>query len=521
VAAISANNVWAVGSYYDSGNNQLSLILHWNGHLFSQVTGADVPNAGDELLGLAPVPGGGLWAVGDSRSQAGYSALIEKYDGAAWSVVPAAQVSSQSHLNGVTALGPNNVWAVGYYGDLIQRTLVEHWTGSSWNVVSSANQQDSNNTLNSVAAVPGRQALQAVGGITLKWVGDHWIYTSSPNTGVELYTDAIDTVPTARGVQTWIASTWNSGPERGQVEVWNGSRWRFLYPAQPGNESDSPATISVASPSDVWIGGEYQSSSGNHSLLEHWNGSKWTVIGSPPVEQGDFAVITGIKAFSPTDVWVAGFEESDYDLPLLAHWDGHSWRRVTCTAPTVNYVFQAISVDSPSDIWAAGYADVNDKQHILVAHSDGTGCNLTIGTSVPTAEDGATAISARSPSNVWALARRYTGNKGVSFVDHWGGHRFTYNFATSVPGVTELTALALSPSRGFWAVGDEYTNNEDLPLVERFNGFSWRVDHSPALQIPTGSLVGVSIGGGFVWAAGDVNNYFGNNSPLFLKHNGT
>ena len=47
-------------------------------------------------------------------------------------------------LTGVTALAPNNVWAVGFYAkdvntDRPTKTLIEHWDGSSWKVVSSPN----------------------------------------------------------------------------------------------------------------------------------------------------------------------------------------------------------------------------------------------------------------------------------------------------------------------------------------------------------------------------------------------
>lgn len=38
VTAIAANNVWAVGEYYDAGNNALTAILHWDGGAWSVVS---------------------------------------------------------------------------------------------------------------------------------------------------------------------------------------------------------------------------------------------------------------------------------------------------------------------------------------------------------------------------------------------------------------------------------------------------------------------------------------------------
>ena len=81
---------------------------------------------------------------------------MEHWDGSAWSVVSSPNAgTSHNYLNGVAAVSANDVWAVGYYvnGSNVDQTLVEHWNGSAWSVVSSPNAGTGDNDLYGVAAV--------------------------------------------------------------------------------------------------------------------------------------------------------------------------------------------------------------------------------------------------------------------------------------------------------------------------------------------------------------------------------
>src|SRR4051812_42239449 len=57
-----------------------------------------------------------------------------------WRVVPIEAVKWQE-LSGIAAVSPTDVWAVGEQraADGVNRTLTEHWNGSSWQVVPSPN----------------------------------------------------------------------------------------------------------------------------------------------------------------------------------------------------------------------------------------------------------------------------------------------------------------------------------------------------------------------------------------------
>lgn len=123
VAAVSANDVWAVGRF--------NRIEHWDGMSWSVVPSP----SGGTPYGVAAVAANDVWAVGCCRS--GNTTLIEHWDGISWSVVPNPNPGSVNYLYGVEVVSGTDVWAVGFYGPLsgATHTLVEHWDGTSWSVV--------------------------------------------------------------------------------------------------------------------------------------------------------------------------------------------------------------------------------------------------------------------------------------------------------------------------------------------------------------------------------------------------
>jgi hypothetical protein len=159
VAAIARDNVWAVGD---------SQIIHWNGSHWSISPSPQAPTGGYYLLrAVAAVSANNVWAVGYDQITYFegyiYAPLIEHWDGSSWQVVPGATntgYSTDGILTGVTALPGGRVWAVGVSAGL---SYVEVWTGSKWTREASANVGTSNNTFEAAATDPANGAVSAVG----------------------------------------------------------------------------------------------------------------------------------------------------------------------------------------------------------------------------------------------------------------------------------------------------------------------------------------------------------------------
>jgi hypothetical protein len=110
---------------------------------WSVVPSPNVATSEDYLTSVTGISASDIWAVGCFVDDTACQTLIEHWDGASWSVVPNPNPGTgNTMLRGVVALSTSNAWAVGNY-DLtsggLTRTLIEHWDGASWSVVSSPN----------------------------------------------------------------------------------------------------------------------------------------------------------------------------------------------------------------------------------------------------------------------------------------------------------------------------------------------------------------------------------------------
>ncbi len=128
LCAVSANDVWAVGWSVTTGAPpspaivQHTLIEHYNGFSWSIVPSPDMSTAANMLVGVAALSANDVWAVGSWSSaafnsqQAGYT-FVEHFNGSNWSLMPSPSPSTtlDSELNAIAAVpfSPTDAWAVG------------------------------------------------------------------------------------------------------------------------------------------------------------------------------------------------------------------------------------------------------------------------------------------------------------------------------------------------------------------------------------------------------------------------
>src|SRR5205823_12238319 len=97
----------------------------------------------DFLVGVAAISTNNVWAVGYYDNGYGLKTLIEHWDGMQWKLVssPNHPGSSGDSLNGVIAISTTDIWAVGSYTSSSgnAQTLTEHWNGTQWSMVASPN----------------------------------------------------------------------------------------------------------------------------------------------------------------------------------------------------------------------------------------------------------------------------------------------------------------------------------------------------------------------------------------------
>ncbi len=343
-AAVSTSDVWATG-YYLSGGIDHTLAEHWDGSGWQVVSTPSPTTKNDFLNTPVAVATNDVWVVGSQGNNsngegAGARTLIEHWNGSGWSVVTSPNVSgaNQDILRGAATTSSTDMWAAGRskVSDGVKRTLIEHWNGSSWQIVSSPNLNDEGDGLDSVAAISS---------------SDAWA----------------------------VGSGQLNGTPQSLTEHWNGTSWKLVASPSPGTGGGYPegtllwSTAASGSSSDVWAVGQYFDGSAIRTLALHWNGDAWTQVPTPNVGAGENQ-LRGVVALSPINAWAVGWANvSGTFQTLIEHWDGTSWTVVSsANAPTGDSYLKGIAAISASDIWTGAYSANGGIYQTLTEHWNGT-----------------------------------------------------------------------------------------------------------------------------------------------------
>jgi photosystem II stability/assembly factor-like uncharacterized protein len=331
IAAIASNDIWAVG--YGSASPTRALAAHWDGSAWSMVP---VPNTGtgdNKLYGVAAAGANDVWAVGSyGNSSTDAKPLVVHWDGSTWKVVSGGDPGpGAATLRAVTAVSPNDVWAVGTYtfstdpgntdpmADVWRsKTLIEHWDGNRWSIVSGPSPGTLNNTLSSLAVV-SKDDIWAVGSyevdqkqspgtgktLVLHWDGKAWSLVPSPD--VQTWIDGLSGVAARSADDVWAVGWANNGEHVDPLTMhWDGNQWSIVpSPASISHNGGSPSAVAIVSANDVWAIGADNIA----PFAMHWDGKAWLDT-SVPTQTTDgkylFGGLSGIAALAPADIWVVG-----------------------------------------------------------------------------------------------------------------------------------------------------------------------------------------------------------------------
>ena len=252
VTAVSTSDVWAVGHSGDpSYAPYQTLTEHWNGTGWSIISSPS-PGAynGNDLAAVAAISSNDVWAVGwyQQSSKSGLQALTMHWDGTSWTVV---SNPGTADLYAITAIASNNVWAVG-------SQVILHWNGTAWSNVSFplppggsqyiAFKGISATSSNDVWTVGYRQwpynegYLEAP--VTYHWDGTSWslVYNAG------MINEVLSGVAAIASNDVWAVG------DNGQTQYWNGAAWSRVSAPYPG-QGGSFYGVAAASASDVWAVG--------------------------------------------------------------------------------------------------------------------------------------------------------------------------------------------------------------------------------------------------------------------------
>jgi hypothetical protein len=245
------------------------------------------------------------------------------------------------------------------------------------------------------------------------------------------------------------------------VEHWNGSAWSLQPAAGPASPAGSVLnSVSCTNNNACTAAGGYVDGTGTLvTLVERWNGLAWRIQPTPNPSGALYVAFNGVACPTPNSCTAVGLlvDSSFNFLTFAEHWNGTTW-----------------SIQSTPDPEATGGAN-------------GT---LEGGVACPT-PDACTAVGQWSPSPA--------PHPGVTLAEHWNGQSWQVQATPNPPAVDGVNGTHNAPFAGVacptvndcTAVGNYDSGNANgdfLALAEHWNGTSWSVQ--PAAS-PVGAFVSV------------------------------
>lgn len=346
------------------------------------------------LYAVSAWSGADVWAVGGFAHAGGAAPLVEHWNGRTWRPMHAGLNNEFDvvDFSGVAATSPGGAWAAGGYFSQYAFPLVDHRGGHRWT-------QD--------YSVP---ILGADG-------GDAWLNGVAAASRKEAW--AVGAVGTESLATKTLILAW-----KGQRHGWN--QVPSPSPAGSGSVADSELqAVAAVSPADAWAVG-YANTGRSPArrwatLIEHWNGTKWTTVPSPDPSRGRCANdrLFGVAA-SRAGTWAVG---SSCRAPLILRLKDGQWRQVRSPRPAGTPAqLSSVAVTSKTNAWAVGSAG----GRVLILHWNGTTWARVKAPGPAGATSAVLAgVSAVSRSVAWAVGQAdYPHHVQRLLIERWTGIRW-------------------------------------------------------------------------------------------------
>jgi hypothetical protein len=142
----------------------------------------------------------------------------------------------------------------------------------------------------------------------------------------------------------------DSSAEQTLVEHWNGMTWKIVAsPNQPGLTDNGLTGVSCVSAIDCTAVGHWSNDVVGRTLVEHWNGAKWSIVASPSpagVPQSELTAVT-CRSSSTTHTTSCIAVGSGHGT-LIERWNGSAWSIMTSPNPTGTSSASLTSVSCPT-----------------------------------------------------------------------------------------------------------------------------------------------------------------------------
>jgi len=256
VSCASASLCWAVGTW-TFGSEGKSYLLRWNGTRWSSG-----PDIGGEPSAVFCVSRTDCWVAGGVK--------MEHWNGSRWAAVPAPPVFDDPFNPGLYCVSRSDCWVtatkLNEHG-----VIIGHWNGHAWRTVPNPASEERDTSLFGVSCLTTTACLAIGDDVAVSWNGSAWTRAGA---GLNATLDAVSCTAAlgCLGVGSGAGGVASS-------ERWDGSQWHPVTTPAPSGMDSELNGISCITASDCWAVGDQSNAATTLNLIEHWDGSSWSVFG--------------------------------------------------------------------------------------------------------------------------------------------------------------------------------------------------------------------------------------------------
>jgi hypothetical protein len=474
------------------------------GLLMEQYDGAswtivDIPGTGS-LNDIACASATSCFAVGS----VGNGPLIESWDGTTWSITPSPTLTGPSALLSIACSSPTSCFAVGRAG---AQVVALQWNGTTWTTVATPHPAKARSSYFVGVSCASASSCQAVGssydGVTARpliegWNGAVWSLVPGPvPTSTTL--PVLNSVSCASGTSCFAVGSVevfsaHASTTKTLIDRWNGVKWTVVAsPNVGGTLSNSLADVSCSGPTSCFAVGSATLALGEvaHNLIEHWNGTSWT-IGTGPNPAANGNSLGGVACPAATSCFAVGESGSVTAPGTIEQWNGTTWSIMGHPMPLpTNSSLLAAACAGPTCFSVGQQSTPAGTIATLVEQPTPSGW-VVVPNPNPAGATAATLSGVSCPRTTLCVAVGTWSTKSASktLVEIWNGSVWLIvpspNHGTNPSGLTGVSCP--SPTTCF-AVGDFVSNGFHQTLTERWNGTTWTIVASPNLK-PSPHFIG-------------------------------
>ena len=308
ISGDAENDVWAVGS----------LSLHFDGSTWTAIPMANA----NQMNGVAVLSPSDVWAVGGViRIPFAVFSQIQHFDGDSWSIVESPHFPSGEVLKAIQAVSAQDIFAVGSFTDQFrtQRPLVEHFDGTAWTIMPTPQfERGQGAVLNAIAIITDSDiwAVGRAGALdfsndrpfAIHFDGENWTAGGVPSVENAPFHELRGVAAVATD-DVWAVGTFIELGSREQTLIahFDGAAWSILPSPNQGSLDNVLLAVAAVSSNSVWAvgcGPCLDVLQVTRTLIEHWDGTQWTVSPAPNPEAP--ALATSVSGFPSGSVFVAG-----------------------------------------------------------------------------------------------------------------------------------------------------------------------------------------------------------------------